>query len=187
MVVTTPAGIRVPAPLQHLTAHITRLIASFISHTAAISRDQARRCCCRPPSPDCDGAPSVLAARHSNVLNWHNISQDWHDPMLLPSSPVTCVCAHDIITRIHTTQHVTGQVVVDLHASQHHGARPLHVHALYQAQAMLFGETMTLDGAELKACRVRSVAGPALRVVDVTRAVIQSPMITSAYTRRCRD
>ena len=68
--------------------HITRLIASYISHTAAISRDQARRCCCRPPSPDCDGAPSVLAAGHSNVLSWHNISHDWHDLMLLPASPV---------------------------------------------------------------------------------------------------
>ena len=86
VVVTTPVGIRVPALLQHLTAHITRLIASYISHTAAISRDQARRCCCRPPSPDCDGAPSVLAARHSNLLSWHNILQDWHDPKLLPSS-----------------------------------------------------------------------------------------------------
>ena len=130
VIVTTPAGIRVPAPLQHLTAHITRLIASYISHTAAISRDQARRCCCRPPSPDCDGAPSVLAARHSDLLSWHTISHDWHDPMLLPSSPVTCVRAYDIISRIHKTQHVTGQVVVDLHASQHHGALPLHVHAL---------------------------------------------------------
>ena len=84
--------------------HITRLIASYISHTAAISRDQARRCCCRPPSPDCDGAPSVLAARHSNVLNWHNISYDWHAPVPPLSSPVTCV----LMTSLHVfTPHST--------------------------------------------------------------------------------
>ena len=94
---------------------------------------------------------------------------------------------YDIKACVHITQHVTGQVIVDLHASQHHGALPLHVHALFQAQATPFGETMTLDSGGLDACRVRSGAGPALRVGDATRAVIQSTMITSAYTRRCRD
>ena len=87
---------------------------------------------------------------------------------------------YDIKACVHTTQHVTGQVDVDLHASQHHGTLPLHVHALYQAQATPLGEKMTLDSAGLEAYRVRSGAGQALRVGDVTRAVIQSLMITSA-------
>ena len=87
---------------------------------------------------------------------------------------------YDIKACVHTTQHVTGQVVVDLHASQHHGALPLHVHASFQAQATPFGKTMTLDSAGLEACRVRSGAVPAVRVGDVTRVVMQSPMITAA-------